>query len=121
MAVERTAPIPGIFDEAEAKAFDAGLVGGNLDWEQRSGADFPLYAQASRAGLTPRPGGRHGDGAPGSTVFVHPRGVRALQREPEGRNRAHVRPSVEQSQWRLVTGTVDPFGDRIRSHEPPAA
>src|SRR5215471_12739376 len=97
-----THPILRIFDEAKAKEFYLGFLGFDLDWEHRFGDNTPLYAQVSRAGLALHLSGHHGDGSPGSTVFVAMRGVHDFQRELTARNYAHMKPGVEDLPWGLL-------------------
>jgi catechol 2,3-dioxygenase-like lactoylglutathione lyase family enzyme len=108
-----TCPVLRIFDEDKAREFYVDFLGFSLDWEHRFGDDFPLYAQVSRAGLTLHLSGHHGDGTPGSGVFVRMRGVRAFQAELIAKNYRHMKPGLENAPWGLVTSVTDPFNNRI--------
>lgn len=110
----QTCPIMRIFDEGVAKEFYLGFLGFHLDWEHRFGENFPLYAQASRAGLTLHLSGHHGDATPGSTVFVRMKGVQAYQQELARKDYKHGKPSVADEPWGLVMSVTDPFSNRIR-------
>lgn len=114
IAFTETAQIMRIFDEAKAKEFYVGFLGFTLDWEHRSGDNFPLYAQVSRAGLVLHLSGHHGDATPGSTVFVRMSGMRAYQRELIAKNYANMKPGIEEEAWGLVMTVIDPFGNHIR-------
>ncbi|HVY99971.1 MAG TPA: glyoxalase superfamily protein [Dongiaceae bacterium] len=109
-----TIPILRIFDEAKAKEFYVGFLGFALDWEHRFGESFPLYAQVSRAGLTFHLSGHHGDGTPGSTVFVRLSGIDAYHAELAARGYAHMKPGIEDLPWGRVMAVIDPFGNTIR-------
>ncbi|ODA67772.1 Glyoxalase-like domain protein [Methyloligella halotolerans] len=108
-----TCPVLRIFDEDKAKEFYVEFLGFNLDWEHRFGDNFPLYAQVSRAGLTLHLSGHHGDGTPGSGVFVRMQGVRQFQAELIAKNYRHMKPGLEGAPWGLVTSVTDPFNNRI--------
>ncbi|MFD0985530.1 glyoxalase superfamily protein [Methyloligella solikamskensis] len=108
-----TCPVLRIFDEDKAKEFYVEFLGFTLDWEHRFGDDFPLYAQVSRAGLTLHLSGHHGDGTPGSGVFVRMQGVRDFQAELIAKNYRHMKPGLEEAPWGLVTSVTDPFNNRI--------
>lgn len=121
VSFSRTAPIMRIFDEERAAEFYQGFLGFSRDWDHRFGDNFPLYAQVSRAGLVLHLSGHHGDATPGSTVFVTMTGIRAFHAELSARNYRHNKPGLEQAPWGLTLEVVDPFGNRIRFCEPPAA
>ena len=115
-----TCPVLRIFDEDKAKEFYVDFLGFTLDWEHRFGEDFPLYAQVSRAGLTLHLSGHHGDGTPGSGVFVRMQGGRDFQAELIAKNYRHMKPGLEEAPWGLVTSVTDPFNNRIHFCEQPA-
>lgn len=107
-------PIMRIFDEAKAKEFYLGFLGFNLDWENRFGDNFPLYAQVSRAGLTVHLSEHHGDASPGSTVFVDMEGVHAYQQELVRKRYTYGNPGIEDLPWGRMMTVTDPFSNRIR-------
>ncbi len=115
-----TAPVLRIFDEDKAREFYVDFLGFRLDWEHRFGDNFPLYAQVSRAGLILHLSGHHGDGTPGTTVFVAMRGVHDYRRELAGRHYKHMKPGVEEVPWGLEMTVIDPFNNSIRFCERPA-
>jgi catechol 2,3-dioxygenase-like lactoylglutathione lyase family enzyme len=116
-----TVPVLRIFDEARAREFYVGFLGFALDWEHRFGDNFPLYAQVSRAGLTLHLSGHHGDGTPGSTVFVRMTGIDAYHAELQARDYKHMKPGIEDAPWGRVMTVIDPFGNTIRFCESPQA
>lgn len=109
-----TCPILRIIDEASAKSFYIDFLGFQLDWEHRFGDNFPLYAQVSRAGLILHLSGHHGDGSPGSMVFVRMHGINAYQQELVRKDYKHMKPGIESMPWGLVMTVIDPFGNQIR-------
>jgi Glyoxalase superfamily protein len=87
---------------------------GQVDWEHRFGPNFPVYMQVSRDALALHLSEHHGDGTPGSVVYVYMRGVEALHRELTDKNYRHNRPSLQQQEWGLLEmAVVDPFNNRI--------
>jgi catechol 2,3-dioxygenase-like lactoylglutathione lyase family enzyme len=118
MQFDQTIPIFRIFDEDKAREFYLGFLGFSLDWEHRFEANLPLYAQVSREGLTLHLSAHHGDGTPGSTVFVRMTGIATFQAELLARNYRHMRPGLESKPWGQEMTVIDPFGNTIRFCEP---
>jgi hypothetical protein len=109
-------PILRSFDEARAKAFYVGLLGFKIDWEHRFRPDFPLYMQISRGGLRLHVSEHHGDGTPGSTVYVYVRGLDALHSELKAKG-SEARIERGPSRNMRVLSLWDPFGSRLRFAE----
>ena len=116
---DRVSPILRIFDVGKAREFYLDYLGFRWDWEHPFGADFPLYAQVSRAGLILHLSEHHGDASPGAAVFVITEGVRVFEQELAAKDYAYARPAVEEQAWGLVMTVTDPFSNRIRFCEPP--
>lgn len=115
---EQTIPILRIFDDAKAREFYIDFLGFQVDWEQRFEPDLPLYMQVSRGDLALHLSEHHGDGTPGSTVFVAMRGIDVLHEELISRQYGYLRPGVELTPWNAKSMEVtDPFGNRIRFQE----
>ena len=70
IAFERAIPVLRVFDQAKAEEFYIGYLGFTTDWEHRFEPDFPRYVQISRSDLIIHLSEHHGDGTPGSVVFV---------------------------------------------------
>ena len=74
--------------------------------------------QVSRAGLSLHLSEHHGDGTPGSIVYVRMRGIDALHAELAAKNYKYLRPGIEDRDWNARELTViDPFGNQIRFSE----
>ena len=112
---ERTVPILRIFSEEKAKEFYLGFLGFGLDWEHRFEPDTPVYIQVSRGGMVLHLSELHGDGSPGTTLFVETVGLDELHAEVTARNYRYLRPGIEDAPWgaRVMT-VIDPFSNRIR-------
>ena len=81
MRFERAIPILRVFDQAKAEEFYIGYLGFATDWEHRFEPDFPRYAQISRSELIIHLSEHHGDGTPGSAVFLPMQGIREFHAE----------------------------------------
>jgi hypothetical protein len=61
----------------------------------------------------------HGDGTPGSVVYVYMTGVEALHDELNAKKYRYNRPGLEKREWGMTELTVtDPFNNRITFGEP---
>ena len=110
----RVTPVFRIFSLEKAREFYLDFLGFKVDWEHRFGPNFPVYMQVSRDALALHLSEHHGDGTPGSVVYVYIRGVEALHRELTDKNYRHNRPPLQQQEWGLLEmAVVDPFNNRI--------
>jgi len=111
---QRTVPIFRIFSLEKAREFYLDFLGFKVEWEHRFEPDAPVFMQVSRAGLAINLSEHHGDGTPGSIVYVYMTGVKALHRELNGKKYRHNRPGLQQQEWGMTELTVtDPFNNRI--------
>ena len=118
---EQTIPVLRIFDAVKAKDFYAGFLGFAIDWEHRFEENTPLYMQVSRGGIVLHLSEHHGDGTPGTAIFVRMRGVDEFHAEVSAKNYKSLRPGVEDQRPDLpfkVMRVIDPFGNTIRFAEP---
>ena len=120
MAIEfqTIVPIFRIFSLEKAEEFYLGWLGCTADWRHRFEFDAPVYMQVSRGGLTLHLSEHHGDGTPGSRVFVRMTGIEALHAELIAKRYKFNRPGLETPPWggRELT-VIDPFNNRITFHE----
>jgi ribosomal-protein-alanine N-acetyltransferase len=119
IAFDRVVPILRIFDVAKAKEFYAGYLGFSVDWEHRFEPALPLYMQVSRAGLVLHLSEHHGDGTPGTIVYVRARGVREYQMELLAKDYGYLRPGIAEGELGLTLTLIDPFANQLRLNEPP--
>ena len=84
-AFSNVVPILRIFDIHKARRFYVDYLGFTVDWEHRSSEGAPLHMQVSRGSLVLHLSEHHGDGTPGSAVYIETQGVRALHAELRGR------------------------------------
>ena len=116
----RVVPILRIFDVGKAREFYVDYLGCTIDWEHRFADGAPLYMQVSRAGLVLHLSEHHGDGTPGSTVYVETAGVRDFHAELRGRKYRYLNPGLEGHEIGTCMTLLDPFGNTLRFNEPPA-
>jgi catechol 2,3-dioxygenase-like lactoylglutathione lyase family enzyme len=110
----RTVPILRIFSEEKAREFYLGFLGFKVDWEHRFEPALPVYMQVSRDGLAFHLSEHHGDGTPGSVVYVYMTGVEEWHQELIGKQYRHNRPGLQQQDWGMLEVSVtDPFNNRI--------
>jgi catechol 2,3-dioxygenase-like lactoylglutathione lyase family enzyme len=110
----QTVPVFRIFSLDKAKEFYVDFLGFKVDWEHRFEPDLPVYMQVSRNGLVFHLSEHHGDGTPGSVVYVYMTGVAELHRELNDKKYRHMRPGLQQQEWGMTElGVVDPFNNRI--------
>jgi len=116
LALQDATPILRIFDVAKAKAFYVDLLGFRIDWEHRFEPGYPLYMQVSRDGVRLHLSEHHGDGTPGSVVFVEITGLDAYHAELQAKgSRAEIEPGPNANM--RVLNLWDPFGGRLRFAE----
>ena len=89
-----------------------------VDWEHHFGADTPAYLQVTRGDLTLHLSEHHGDGTPGTIVYVETLGVEELHAELSARTYKYLRPDIYDTQWGTRNLTViDPFNNRLSFNE----
>ena len=116
---ERIAPIFRIFSLEKAREFYIDFLGCKVDWEHRFEPSAPVYMQVSRDELVLHLSEHHGDGTPGSVVYVYMTDIAALHRELNDKKYRHNRPGLERMEWGMMQMMViDPFNNRICFGEP---
>jgi uncharacterized glyoxalase superfamily protein PhnB len=118
MKARATIPILRIFDVPKALEFFRDYLGFTVDWEHRYEPGAPLYMQISRDGLVLHLSEHHGDGTPGTTVYVSVEGLASYHQELAGKRYAYLRPGMERTGWgSMCMELIDPFGNRLRLDE----
>ena len=111
---QRTVPIFRIFSLEKAREFYLDFLGFTVDWEHRFAPDAPVFMRVSRGEIAIHLSEHHGDGTPGSLIYVYMTGVRDLQRELIEKNYRYNRPDLLEQDWGMTELTVvDPFNNRI--------
>lgn len=115
----KTVPVFRIFSLEKACEFYLGFLGFKVDWEHTFEPGAPVYMQVSRGNVVFHLSEHHGDGTPGSVVYVYMTGAAELQRELHDKNYRHNRPGLQQQDWGMLeVMVVDPFNNRIVFGEP---
>jgi catechol 2,3-dioxygenase-like lactoylglutathione lyase family enzyme len=113
-----TKPVLRIFDIDKALEFYGDFLGFKVDWEHRFEPGLPLYMQISRGRLVLQLSEHHGDGSPGSVVWVGMKGLDDFHHELREKSYTRMRPGIREMSPRLrVMEVIDPFGNRLRFGE----
>lgn len=115
----KVVPILRIFDLEKARRFYVDYLGFSLDWEHRFSAEAPLFIQVSRGSLVLYLSEHHGDGTPGTVVYVETRGVRAYHAELGAKKYPYLNPGISVDEMGTSMTLLDPFGNTLRLNEPP--
>jgi uncharacterized glyoxalase superfamily protein PhnB len=111
-------PILRIFDLEKTKQFYLEYLGFTVEWEHRFGENFPIYMRVTRSGMILHLSEHHGDGTPGTHLFVPMKGIDELHRELHAKNYRYMKPGIEDAPWGARTMTViDPFSNSITFNE----
>jgi hypothetical protein len=114
VTLQSAVPILRMYDVEKTTDFYLGFLGFTIDWEHRFGDNFPLYMQVSRGNMVLHLSEHHGDGTPGTHVFVPMTGIDDWHRELSGKSYRYNKPGIEDASWGARTLTVvDPVNNRI--------
>ena len=116
----RVVPILRIFDVDKARQFYVHYLGFRIDWEHRFSDEAPVYMQVSRGAMVLHLSEHHGDGTPGSAVYVETEGVRVYHAELQAKEYRYLNPGVGVDEIGTCMTLLDPFGNTLRFNEPPA-
>lgn len=111
---ERAIPVLRVFDQVKVEEFYLNFLGFKVDWDHQFEPNLPYYGQISRSDLIIHLSEHHGDGTPGSVVFLPMNGIQAFHAELAGRDYGFGRPAVESEPWGLSLTVNDPFGNELR-------
>lgn len=117
----RVVPILRIFDVAKAREFYVDYLGFTVDWEHRFSETAPLYLQVSKEALTLHLSEHHGDGTPGTAVYVKTQGVRSYHAQLHSKDYPYLKPGVNTDEIGTCLTVIDPFGNTLRFNGPPPA
>lgn len=121
MKFNRVIPVLRIFDAGKAKEFYVTYLGMTVDWEHRFEPDLPLYLQVSRGDLVLHLSEHHGDGTPGTVVYVDTTDVASLHAELHAKRYAHLNPGLDTDEIGTHLSVLDPFGNALRFTQRPAS
>jgi len=112
-----SAPVPVLrsLDETRAREFYIDYLHFTIEWEHRFEDELPLYMRLRRDRFVLDLSEHHGDGTPGSTVWVPVSDVTALQRELHATGYPRMNPGIEvDSPGGPTMEVIDPFSNTIR-------
>ena len=118
MEVIKTIPILRIFDYKKAVEFYVDWLGFKIEWEHTFEENTPVYMEISKDGMTFHLSEHHGDGTPGSNVYVWCTGVEAYHKELIDKKYKYNRPELEKTFYGTLAFTAnDPFNNRVVFNE----
>ncbi len=115
---EKTIPILRVFDIDKARDFYVDYLGFVIDWKHRFTEASPLYMQVSRGNLVLHLSEHHGDGTPGSAIYIEASGVRQLHAELHKKQYTYLKPGISLDEIGTCLTLIDPFGNTLRVNEP---
>ncbi|WP_345216592.1 glyoxalase superfamily protein [Georgenia halophila] len=112
-------PVLRMLDERVAREFYVDYLGFVVEFEHRFEPGLPLYLRLRRDAFTLDLSEHHGDGTPGSVVWVPVVDVRALHRELHATTYSRLRPGIDDAAPGGPTlEAIDPFSNVIRFCQP---
>lgn len=108
-------PVLRIFDEALAREFYLDWLGCQEVFAHRFEPGLPLYLRVRREELVLDLSGHHGDGTPGTALWIPVRDVVALRDELLAGEFRFVRPGIDpDAPGGPTMDVLDPFGNTLR-------
>ncbi|WP_207894502.1 glyoxalase superfamily protein [Tamaricihabitans halophyticus] len=110
-------PVPVLrvqrFDDV--REFYLDFLGFTVEWEHRFEPSMPLYIRLTRGDTRLDLSEHHGDGTPGSVVWINVRNVYRLHAELEQKRYSSQRPGVEpDAPGGPTLDVIDPSGNNLR-------
>ncbi|MFC4376315.1 glyoxalase superfamily protein [Nocardia halotolerans] len=114
-------PVLRVFDSVLARQFYCEYLGCEVIFEHRFAPDLPLYMRVGRGEVELDLSEHHGDGTPGSVVWIGAVGLQAWHRELRSRDhKSSLRPGIDRSAPGGPTmELIDPFQNTLRICELP--
>lgn len=108
-------PVLRVHDEARAREFYVDYLGFDVEWEHRFEPRMPLYLRVRRDQAVLDLSEHHGDGTPGTVVWIPIASADALHAELSRRPHAPLRPGIDRDAPGGPTiEVIDPFGNVLR-------
>ncbi len=119
MTVQKTIPILRIFDYKKAIEFYVDWLGFKIVWEHIFEENTPVYMEVERDGVTLHLSEHHGDGTPGTHVYIWCNdGLKEFHQEIIDKKYKYNRPGFEETFYGTWSVTVnDPFDNKICFNE----
>lgn len=118
MKILQTIPMLRIFDYAKAIEFYVDWLGFSVVWEHHFEENMPVYLEVAKGALTLHLSEHHGDGTPGSNVFVWCEGVKEFHKELINKKYKYNRPGLNKTFYGALAFVAnDPFNNKISFNE----
>jgi uncharacterized glyoxalase superfamily protein PhnB len=118
MTIIKAIPILRIFDYKKAIEFYIDWLGFKINWEHTFDDNTPVYLEIEKDGLIIHLSEHHGDGTPGTNVFVWCNGVEEFQKEIINKKYKYNKPGLEKTFYgSLAVKVIDPFHNQIIFNE----
>jgi uncharacterized glyoxalase superfamily protein PhnB len=118
MTIIKVIPILRIFDYKKAIEFYIDWLGFKINWEHTFDDNTPVYLEIEKDGLIIHLSEHHGDGTPGTNVFVWCNGVEEFQKEIINKKYKYNKPGLEKTFYgSLAVKVIDPFHNQIIFNE----
>lgn len=112
-------PVLRVFDVDVARSFYTDVLGFAIDFEHRFEPGMPTFLAVSRDDARLGLSEHHGDGTPGSVVWIPTRNLDDYQSHVTIAAAGTIRPGIDDEAPGGPTMTVtDPFGNELRFCEP---
>jgi hypothetical protein len=93
-------------------------LGFKINWEHTFDDNTPVYLEIEKDGLIIHLSEHHGDGTPGTNVFVWCDGVEEFQKEIINKKYKYNKPGLEKTFYgSLAVKVIDPFHNQIIFNE----
>ena len=118
MIVQKVIPILRIFDYKKAIEFYIDWLGFKINWNHTFDDNTPIYLEIEKDGLIIHLSEHHGDGTPGTNVFVWCNGVEDFHQEIINKRYKYNNPGLEKIFYgSLAVKVIDPFHNQIIFNE----
>lgn len=118
MKAEKVIPVLRIFDYKKTVEFYIDWLGFEIAWEHHSDYNTPVYMEIKKNNIVLHLSEHHGDGSPGSRVFILGDGVAEYHKELIAKRYKYNIPGLEKTFYGTIAVTVDdPFGNKIIFNE----
>lgn len=119
MKVNKVIPILRIFNHDKAIEFYRDWLGFKIVWEHYFEVNTPVYMAVEKEGMILHLSEHHGDGTPGTHVYVECSGIKEFHKELSAKNYKYNKPGLEETFCNTWSVTViDPFNNKISFNEP---
>ncbi len=118
MTNTKVIPVLRIFDYAKAVEFYVDWLGFTIEWSHEFEPGMPKYFEVKRDEIVFHLSEHHGDGTPGTHVFIWCEGVKEFHKEVIDKKYKYNRPGLEETFYGSWCVTVnDPFNNKISFNE----